>query len=99
MKTTTTPSSVFSGYDLWSTAYDELDNPLVAMAERALAELLPGLRGQRVVELGCGTGRNAGPVLAAGARAYHGVDGSAGMLARARDRRLSADFEHADLVA
>src|SRR5690349_20674198 len=91
-------SDLFSAYDLWSSAYDALDNPLVALAERALADHLPAWAGLSVVELGCGTGRNAAPILAAGAR-YHGLDGSPGMLAQARGRELPASFELAEIGA
>jgi ubiquinone/menaquinone biosynthesis C-methylase UbiE len=75
-----------AGYDVWSSTYDQDDNPMIVMADRALADLLPHVRGQRVLELGCGTGRNADALLAAGAASYVGVDGSAGMLARACER-------------
>jgi len=77
---------VFAGYDLWSSSYDEFDNPLVAMAAYAMSARLARFAGARVLELGCGTGRNAPAILAAGAAAYVGVDGSPGMLAVARAR-------------
>ncbi len=55
----------------------------------------------RVVELGCGTGRHASRLIAEGARAYVGVDGSAGMLeiARARTRDARCTWELAGLEA
>lgn len=71
-------------YDLWARSYDAHDNPLVAQSELPLAELTPVLSGKRVLELGCGTGRLAPAILAAGATEYVGVDGSSGMLERAR---------------
>lgn len=81
---------VVAGYDLWAADYDALDNPLVALASYAIAERAPRLAGVRVIELGCGTGRHAAPILGAGAASYLGVDVSAGMLARARARPLDA---------
>jgi SAM-dependent methyltransferase len=42
--------------------------------------------GARVLELGCGTARNAPALLAAGAVEYVGVDASAEMLARGKER-------------
>ncbi|HTE53271.1 MAG TPA: class I SAM-dependent methyltransferase [Kofleriaceae bacterium] len=92
---------VFAGYDLWASSYDELDNPLVAMAAYALTGRLGRFAGARVLELGCGTGRNAPVLLAAGAASYVGVDGSAGMLAQARTRTADprASFIEADMVA
>ncbi len=71
-------------YDLWSQAYDNFDNPLIAMTEHALDAAPLQLAGRRVLELGCGTGRNARRILALGAASYVGVDGSPGMLERAR---------------
>lgn len=92
-------AQTLAAYDLWATAYDAFDNPLVAMTERALDHLPLRVSGRRVVELGCGTGRNARRVLAAGASAYLGVDGSAGMLERARAHHADprATFVQADL--
>jgi SAM-dependent methyltransferase len=89
-----------AGYDLWSSTYDQYDNPMVVMADAALRELLPRVAGWRILELGCGTGRNAVALLEAGAAAYVGVDVSPGMLDRARarlaDRRVT--FIQADLL-
>lgn len=87
------------GYDAWSATYDHDDNPMIAMAEVALAERLTRLAGRRVLELGCGTGRNAAALLAAGVTRYVGIDGSAGMLARACERITDprASWLHGDL--
>lgn len=99
-KATSSEVPVFAGYDLWASSYDDLDNPLVAMAAYAMAGRLARFAGERVLELGCGTGRNAPVLLAAGAASYVGVDGSAGMLRRARERTADprAQFLEADLV-
>jgi SAM-dependent methyltransferase len=105
------PDHTLAGYDLWAESYDAGGNPLVALSEVVL-DLRPlDAAGADVVELGCGTGRNVPRVLAAGARSYLGVDGAAGMLARAQsdDPRvrwlrgdllgeLSLDAASADLV-
>lgn len=86
------------GYDRWSASYDAMDNPLVAMSRVAMRGWLAQLSGRRVLELGCGTGRNAGAILAAGARSYEGLDASEGMLRVARARALDgARFHQADL--
>lgn len=73
-------------YDAWAATYDVVDNPIVAMTSLALEEAARAWNGARVLELGCGTARNAPPILAAGARQYVGVDASAEMLARGRSR-------------
>lgn len=77
---------VLHAYDRWASHYDRDDNPLVAATAWVLAHAPIAVHGARVVELGCGTGRLAGPLLAAGAAAYTGIDGSAAMLALARAR-------------
>jgi SAM-dependent methyltransferase len=86
-------------YDLWSSSYDRFDNPLVAMTEVALDQSDWEIAGRRVLELGCGTGRNAPRLLALGAARYLGLDGSKGMLAHARQRELDsrAEWIEADL--
>src|SRR6478672_10113430 len=94
--------STKEGYDRWAASYDAADNPLVAMAALALGHASRHWAGARVLELGCGTGRNAGPILDAGARQYVGIDGSPAMLARARERLAGderARFAVADLAA
>jgi SAM-dependent methyltransferase len=83
---TDTVRDCLAAYDHWAATYDSQDNPLIALAAVVLDERAGWCRGARVLELGCGTGRNAAWALAAGARGYVGVDASPGMLARARDR-------------
>ena len=73
-------------YDAWAATYDVVDNPLVAMATFAVEEAARGWSGGRVLELGCGTARNAATIGAGGAREYVGLDASSEMLARGRAR-------------
>lgn len=95
-----TPTDTLSGYDRWSRSYDTDGNPLVEATSWALDRSPLACADCDVVEMGCGTGRNAARALAEGARSYTGVDGSIGMLhvagAQMRDRRVS--FAHADLM-
>lgn len=74
-----------AGYDRWAATYDAIDNPMVAATAWALRTHPLDACDADVVELGCGTGRHAAIVLAAGARSFTGVDGSTGMLGRARE--------------
>jgi ubiquinone/menaquinone biosynthesis C-methylase UbiE len=71
------------GYDRWATIYDDEDNPLIVLEERYLLDLLGDVGGLDVVDLGCGTGRYAVRLAAAGARVT-AVDFSEGMVAKAR---------------
>ncbi len=73
-------------YDLWAPSYDVIDNPLIAESREVLARSSSVFANARVIEFGCGTGRNAQICLDAGALAYVGIDPSPGMLARARAR-------------
>jgi SAM-dependent methyltransferase len=88
-----------AGYDRWAKSYDAVDNPLVAATAWVMDRAPLGCEGLDVIELGCGTGRNAFRVLGAGARSYLGVDGSPGMLdvARGRVSDARASFEVVDL--
>lgn len=80
------PEATLAGYDRWAAEYDQAPNPMVAAAQWSLAQRPLAVTGADVVEFGCGTGRHAPLLLAAGAKSFTGVDGSAGMLAGARRR-------------
>jgi SAM-dependent methyltransferase len=71
-------------YNAWAATYDVVDNPLVAVSTFAVDDAV--WSGARVLELGCGTARNAAAILEAGAREYVGIDASSEMLARGRAR-------------
>ena len=90
---------VRDGYDLWAESYDETPNPVVAMDARHTLGILDPRPGERILDAGCGTGRNLKRLVEAGARAV-GVDLSTGMLAVARRAvpgapALAADIQHA----
>jgi len=77
--------STQAGYDRWAPSYDETDNVLIALEERELPPLLGNLAGLTALDVGCGTGRWTGRLVAGGARVT-AVDFSKEMLARARQR-------------
>jgi SAM-dependent methyltransferase len=77
------------GYDLWSQIYDDEDNPLIALETAWVTRLLGDVRGLAVADVGCGTGRHAIAMAAAGARVV-GIDFSPGMLAKARAKAGAA---------
>ena len=78
--------STEGGYDRWACIYDDEDNPLVALEEPEMARLLGDVAGLDVVDVGCGTGRHALRLAAAGARVT-AVDFSEEMLKQARGKR------------
>jgi ubiquinone/menaquinone biosynthesis C-methylase UbiE len=71
------------GYDRWAEIYDGEGNPLVMIEEPEVRRVLGEVRGLRVLDVGCGTGRHALPLAASGA-VVTGVDFSEGMLQKAR---------------
>ncbi len=74
-----------SGYDRWSAVYDSDGNPLQALEEPCVHEWVADVSGRSVLDMGCGTGRHALWLAAAGAR-VKAVDFSEGMLAQARQK-------------
>ena len=76
-------SSVRAGYDRWALVYDHDANPLPALEEPFVQAAIGSVAGLAVLDLGCGTGRHALRLAAAGAEVT-AVDFSEGMLAEAR---------------
>ena len=74
---------VRQGYDRWAEVYDHDANPLPALESPIVQAMLGDIRGQQVLDLGCGTGRHTLWLAAAGATVT-AVDFSAGMLAEAQ---------------
>lgn len=77
--------SAQDGYNRWARFYDRGRNPLLSLKESEIKRLLGEVRGHRVVELGCGTGRNVIALAEAGADVT-AVDFSEEMLAQARQK-------------
>jgi len=75
--------SVRVGYDRWAAVYDHDANPLPALEEPLVHAAVGEVRGLAVLDLGCGTGRHALWLAAAGA-VVTAVDFSEGMLQEAR---------------
>jgi malonyl-CoA O-methyltransferase len=76
---------VREGYDRWAPHYDDYDNAVIALEQPVVRALLGPVAGLRVVDVGCGTGRHALDMAAAGATVT-GVDFSSGMLGVLRDK-------------
>jgi malonyl-CoA O-methyltransferase len=73
------------GYDRWSEIYDLDGNPLIALEEKHFPEILGEVRGLRIADIGCGTGRHAARLAVSGARVI-AIDFSAGMIRKAREK-------------
>jgi malonyl-CoA O-methyltransferase len=88
------------GYDLWAEVYDTDGNPLLALEERHIGALIGDVGGRVVVDVGCGTGRHAIRLAAAGARVV-ALDFSPRMLevARAKAGAERTRFVRHDVTA
>ncbi len=82
--------SVAEGYERWASTYDHCPNPLLAREERHLLPLLGDVRGKRILDLACGTGRWLETLQAQGCQCCIGVDCSDAMLGVARNKRSIA---------
>ena len=78
---------VVAGYDRWAPTYEGEPNPLIRVEEPLTLALIGEVQGQRVLDVGCGTGRYCALLAQRGA-AVTGVDPSPGMLEQAR-RKIS----------
>lgn len=78
-------SEIAAAYNDWAETYDAVPNRTRDLAAEALRQVDLKLEGCRVVEVGCGTGRNT-IWLAERAREVVGMDFSEAMLAKARMR-------------
>ena len=79
------------GYDRWSEVYDSDGNPLIALEEKHFPEILGEVRGLRVADIGCGTGRHASRLAALGAHVV-ALDFSTGMMRKAREKHRGDDL-------
>src|SRR5581483_5075426 len=80
--------SLNEGYNRWSEIYDNDDIPLHLLEESVVEKALGDVRGKKILDLGCGTGRQTLKLAERGA-IITGVDQSEGMLAKAREKKTS----------
>ena len=69
------PVTANEGYRLWADSWDGTPSPIVALEERMLRPRMEQIHAQRIVDVGCGTGRWTSQLSAIG------VDASPEMLA------------------
>lgn len=90
--------NVQTAYQRWSASYDSVANPTRDLDARAMREKFAKSRFARVLELGCGTGKNT-PLLAGIAGQLVAMDFSSAMLeiAQAKVQAANLSFVVADL--
>jgi SAM-dependent methyltransferase len=86
------------GYDLWAETYEESPNPVVSVDARHTMGILAPRPGERILDAGCGTGRNLAAMIDAGSHPT-GIDFSSGMLSIARSHYPEVPLQEADLQA
>ena len=87
------------GYDRWSEIYDDEDNPLIVLEHGLFQQLMADVRGLRILDAGCGTGRHALALASHGAKVT-AIDFSEGMLnkSRAKPGAEAVEFRQHDLA-
>jgi ubiquinone/menaquinone biosynthesis C-methylase UbiE len=96
---TGTPTDVADAYDRWSRQYDDDQNATRDLDALVLRQVPLQLAGARVLEVGCGTGKNSAWLISQ-ARELIALDFSPGMLdvARRRVRSSAARFVEHDVT-
>lgn len=79
----------------WNAALYDARHSFVTVAGDALIDLLDPQPGERIIDLGCGTGHHVRQLADRGAHAI-GIDGAADMIAAARQAYPDLDFRVAD---
>jgi ubiquinone/menaquinone biosynthesis C-methylase UbiE len=88
--------SCLEGYDRWAPSYPQIPgNPLMRLEQDLMLREWPDVRGARVLDLACGSGRYTGLLTQAGAGSVIAADFSGPMLARVSGAaRIQASMIH-----
>ena len=93
---TVSPIPTTEGYGSWAEFYDEPGNQLVELEQPIVREILAGLPRGVALDAACGTGRHSAYLASLG-HTVIGVDSSAAMLERAREKVPGGEFHEGDL--
>jgi ubiquinone/menaquinone biosynthesis C-methylase UbiE len=94
--TAVSPIPTTEGYGSWAEFYDEPGNQLIDLEQPIVWEILDGLPPGVALDAACGTGRHSAHLASLG-HTVIGVDNSAAMLERARQKVPGGEFHEADL--
>jgi SAM-dependent methyltransferase len=84
------------GYRSWAEFYDEPGNQLIDLEQPVVREIVDGLPPGVALDAACGTGRHSAYLASLG-HTVIGVDSSAAMLERAREKVSDGEFHEGDL--
>jgi ubiquinone/menaquinone biosynthesis C-methylase UbiE len=90
------PIPTTEGYGSWAEFYDEPGNQLVDVEQPVVREILDALPRGVALDAACGTGRHSAYLASLG-HTVIGVDSSAAMLERAREKVPGGEFHEAEL--
>ena len=90
------PIPTTEGYDSWAELYDLPGNQLIDLEQPIVWEILQGLSPGVALDAACGTGRHSSYLASLG-HTVIGVDSSAAMRERAREKVPGGEFHEADL--
>lgn len=94
------PGQAIKAFALWAEVYDQQPNPFLSVEERYVEQLLGGVEGNDVLDVGCGTGRWLKLLAPRGPRRLIGIDNSSAMLDRAQTKLGgAADIQLGDCCA
>jgi ubiquinone/menaquinone biosynthesis C-methylase UbiE len=93
---TVEPIATTEGYGSWAEFYDEPGNQLIDVEQPIVQAILYGLPRGAALDAACGTGRHSAYLASLG-HTVIGVDSSAPMLERAREKVPGGEFHEADL--
>jgi SAM-dependent methyltransferase len=94
--TTVDPISTSEGYRSWAEFYDEPGNQLIDLEQPIVRGIFDGLQPGVALDAACGTGRHSVYLETLG-HTVIGVDSSAAMLERAREKVPDGEFYEGDL--
>jgi SAM-dependent methyltransferase len=90
------PIPTTEGYGSWAEFYDQPGNQLIDLEQPIVREILDGLPRGVALDAACGTARHSAYLASLG-HTVIGVDSSAAMLERAREKVPGGEFHEADL--
>ncbi len=92
---------VKTAYRKWASFYEKMFNPLVLTEDKYMKKLLINVKGKKILDLGCGTGRHA-IFLAKKGAVVIGIDFSSEMLREAKKNakrsRVKINFKKRDIT-
>ncbi|MAE49774.1 hypothetical protein CMI48_03015 [Candidatus Pacearchaeota archaeon] len=88
-------------YSIWSKGYDATNNVAIYLEEKHSGKFIGGVKGKRVLDFGCGTGRYSVPLAKKGA-GVTAIDFTQGMLneakKKAKKEKVEIDFSLQDIT-